>query len=491
MSLATKIVLALVLGVLCGLFFGEPMGVLDPVGYAFVKLLQMTVLPYVIVSLIAGLGHLTYEQAGRLAVRGGVLVLLIWTITFAIVVAMPLTFPSRETASFFSTSLVKPRAELDFIALYIPSNPFQSLANSVVPAVVLFSIAVGIALIGVERKGIFVENLSILADALMRVASFIIRLMPFGVFAIAASTAGTMTVEEFASVQVYLVTFVAFAILMTFWILPGLVTSLTSLRCRDVVGLTRDALVTAFATGSYFVVLPLLAERSKQLLGYCQLDRQESEPLVDVIIPVSYNFPHAAKVLSLSFLLFAGWFSGATVSAEQYPTLAFSRIISMFASTSLAVPFLLDLLRIPEDMFQLFIAMSVVNARFGAMLSAMYTLTLTLLGTCAMAGILTARWGRLFRYVLVTVALTLVIIAGTRALLGSLHDTSYRKDQIIAEMHLLEEPVPATVYDSSADALPAPDPNQPRLEAIRERGTLRVGYIPDRLPFSYLRARRL
>ena len=245
MSLATKIVLALVLGVLFGLFFGEPMGVLDPVGYAFVKLLQMTVLPYVIVSLIAGLGHLTYEQAGRLAVRGGVLVLLIWTITFAIVVAMPLTFPSRETASFFSTSLVKPRAELDFIALYIPSNPFQSLANSVLPAVVLFSIAVGIALIGVERKGIFVENLSILADALMRVASFIIRLMPFGVFAIAASTAGTMTVEEFASVQVYLVTFIAFAILMTFWILPGLVTSLTILRYRDVVGLTRDALVTA------------------------------------------------------------------------------------------------------------------------------------------------------------------------------------------------------------------------------------------------------
>ena len=88
------------------------------------------------------------------------------------------------------------------------------------------------------------------------------------------------------------------------------------------------------------------------------------------------------------------------------------------------------------------------------MLSAMYTLTLTLLGTCAMAGILTARWGRLFRYVLVTVALTLVIIAGTRKLYSGLCTTRLTcKDQIIAEMHLLEEPVPATVYDSSADAL--------------------------------------
>ena len=53
---------------------------------------------------------------------------------------------------FFSTSLVERREPFNFIDLYIPSNPFYSLANNIVPAVVLFSVVVGVSLIGVERK---------------------------------------------------------------------------------------------------------------------------------------------------------------------------------------------------------------------------------------------------------------------------------------------------------------------------------------------------
>ena len=50
-------------------------------------------------------------------------------------------FPPHETASFFSTTLIEEREPFDFLNLYIPSNPFNSLANNIVPAVVLFSVA--------------------------------------------------------------------------------------------------------------------------------------------------------------------------------------------------------------------------------------------------------------------------------------------------------------------------------------------------------------
>ena len=56
------------------------------------------------------------------------------------------------------------------------------------------------------------------------------------------------------------------SLLVTFWILPGLVTALTPLTYREVVGLTKDALITAFATGNLFVVLPILTEKSQELL---------------------------------------------------------------------------------------------------------------------------------------------------------------------------------------------------------------------------------
>ena len=60
-----RVVLGLGLGVLVGLFVGEPAGALSLVGDGYVRLLQMTVLPYVLVSLTAGLGSLVPAAAAE------------------------------------------------------------------------------------------------------------------------------------------------------------------------------------------------------------------------------------------------------------------------------------------------------------------------------------------------------------------------------------------------------------------------------------------
>ncbi len=107
MSLSPKILLALVFGILFGLFVGEIAAPLKVVGDAFIQLLQITVLPYIMFSLIANLGRLSYQQAKTLAVKVGSLLLLLWGMAFALVFTFPLAFPSWESASFFSTTLVQ------------------------------------------------------------------------------------------------------------------------------------------------------------------------------------------------------------------------------------------------------------------------------------------------------------------------------------------------------------------------------------------------
>ena len=64
MSLSKQILLALVAGVAIGLFFGEKVAFLEIGGRAFVQALQVTVLPYVAGSLIAGFGGMRREAAG-------------------------------------------------------------------------------------------------------------------------------------------------------------------------------------------------------------------------------------------------------------------------------------------------------------------------------------------------------------------------------------------------------------------------------------------
>ena len=54
-------------------------------------------------------------------------------------------------------------------------------------------------------------------------------------------------------------------------------------------------------------------------------------------------------------------------------------------------------------------------------------------------------------------------------------------------MQLLHTKVPAVVYRTPQPA-PADDPQQSRLERLRSRGILRVGYLPDNLPFAYFNA---
>ena len=193
-SLSTNIVIGLCLGILAGLFLGEYCAPLQLIGNAFIKLLQMSILPYLVASIIAGIGSLTYAQAKSLARKAGVLLLLFWAIGFCIILVLPLAFPNIESGSFFSTSLVAPQQKIDFIDLYIPANPFESLAENVVPAVVLFSMFVGVALIGATKKDVITQPLSILSEVLMKVTKYIVYLTPIGVFAISASAAGTMTV---------------------------------------------------------------------------------------------------------------------------------------------------------------------------------------------------------------------------------------------------------------------------------------------------------
>ena len=474
-----------------GLFLGEKAEPFQLIAEGYLRLLQMTVLPYVMVSLIEGIGSLDGAQARRLFVRVGTLSLVLWGLALGTVMLMPIVFPEIESASFFSTTLVEARPPLDFVALYIPSNPFHSLANNVVPAVVLFSVFLGVALIGIERKQGLLENLMLIERGLKRANQFAVALTPIGLFAIAAHIVGTVDAAQFAQVRVYLISYGVMALLLALWILPGLVACLTPIPAREILEKTRDGLITAFMTGELFIVLPMLIDRSKELLITHGLPEPEEGSPPDVIVPAFYNFPHAAKLLSLSFVLFAAWYSQTVLSLTDYSVLVLAGIFSLFGSINVALPFLLDLVKIPADTFQLFLTTGVINARFGTLTSAMYMVTLALAGSYALVGKLRLSPVRIVRYALVTMGLTAATLVATGALLRTLGAGTYDKDRVVEEMKLLRPPaVRATVLRE----LPSQPPPLPRegasvLEAMRARGRIRVGYVDGALPYSYLNSR--
>ena len=486
MSNSHRILVGLGLGIGTGLFLGERAAALQPVADGYVKLLQMTVLPVITVSIISGLGSLTYAQARVLALRAGGVMVLLWLVALVVAFLFPLMLRPMATASFFSTTLVEAPRRFDLVELYIPANPFYSLANNIVPAVVLFSLVTGISLIGTPGKPRLIEVLAVVRDMLARAASYVVRLTPIGLFAIAATATGTLSIDELARIQIYLIGYVALALLVSLWVLPGLIAALTPIPYRRLLGQMRDALITAFVTSDLFIVLPQLTEQSKVLAHeYGLTGERENAP--DVIVPASFNFPHTGKLLSLTFIFFAAWFTDVTLRLSQYPQLAVSGLLAFFGSLNVAMPFLLDLFRIPSDTFQLFLATSVVNARFGTLVATMHTVAVAILGTWAMAGALRFDVRRLTRYAIVTLALTVVTVGSVRVLVGQLIGKGYEGNQILGRMRLgAGGPVPTLVPTPTLAG--ATTNSRPVLEEMRARGALRAGFLPDSLPFAYRNA---
>jgi Na+/H+-dicarboxylate symporter len=483
-SLSAKIFIGMGIGIFTGVFFGELAQKLYVVGQVFIQLLQISILPFLMLSLITGLGGLTYGEAISLGKKVGVFLLVLWGIALIMVTVVPMTYPAWESAMFFSPSLVEEPQAVNFLQLYIPANPFFAMANSIVPALVLFSIIVGVALIGVERKQPLLDVLSVFQDAMTGVTGLVIKLAPLGVFAISASAAGTMEFEELGRLQVYLFSYIGAALFLTFGVLPALVASLTPLKYKDIIRFSRGALLTAFATGNSMIILPLLTESGRELLKRAELATEEAEA-IEVIIPTSYTFPSSGLLLSLTFVPFAGWFVGSGLSFSQYPGFLLSGLASFFGGTMVGIPFLLDLYRIPADMFELFVTVDVFTGRFGTLTATMYMWALGLLGSCAMAGRLQVRWRQLVFSLTFMVVLGIAVIGGTRLFFTYAINPEYTKYQAFSEMALRYEPVPSVIRELPPDAPIVPAQEIGDLKALQSRGILRVGYFRDSLPFAF------
>ena len=487
-GLPEQVLLSVFLGIVAGLFFGEKVGWLKIVGEVFIQLLQVTVIPYISLALITGIGSLHYEEVKSLAIKGGSILLIIWGIVVSLVILIPIAFPSWITSSFFSTSQIAEPVPFDFRRLFIPSNPFASYAEGAVPAIVVFSILLGIALIGLSQKTKLLEPLTVIQQATVKITSIISKLSPIGLFALMADIAGTIDVADFARLQVYIVIYASICLTLALFVLPGLITVFTPFRYRRIILDLRTPLITAFATGSSLIVLPQLIEQCKEIINEAQLPSvspDEADSSLEVLIPTFFTFPSATGVLSLSFILFSGWYIGSEVPVSSYPLLFFAGIPALFGGTIKTIPFLLDLIHLPADLFQVFVSIDVIISRFGTLLSAMQYATIGLIGTMLLLRRRYFSWRQLVKVIVLSVLFITTILYGIFWIYSNVIVLHYTKDKALQNMQFWGTPQPFTIRTDFGDGVTETDTKPANPQQIIERGVLRVCFQPDEYPSSF------
>lgn len=483
LSFSTQVFLTLVLGIFTGLFFGEKVAWMNAVGMAFIKLLQVSIIPYIVLSLVTGLGSLSYEQSKEIAKKFIIILLILWSLGLITIFTMAHAFPFWESKDFFSTNQISTVPEIDYFDLYIPSNPFKSLAENTVPAIVVFSLFLGVSLVNIKNKEVFLEPACILLEALNKITKTIVTFLPIGIFAISAASSGTLQPDDFEKLEIYFVVYISTAIILSFWIIPFFISVITPFKYADIIQGCRNILITAFASGNIFILIPVMSEACNDIFEKYHQRTEDSDKYNEIIIPIAYNFPAMGKLLSFTFLLFSAWFTNTELSIAQQLKLAFNGIFSLFASVHISIPFLLDYLHLPSDLYQLYLSGDVLTKRFSSLTAAIFLISFTLATTAYLVGIGQLHLRKLLIFISSCVLIISISIVGIQSFFNVILDSDKDLSEKLKMMQVDWEAPQNISYtlvntDHTDERTSTPD-------SIVKRGTLRIGYNPARVPFSF------
>jgi proton glutamate symport protein len=162
-NLSTWVIVGAVSGALCGVFFGEYAAVVEPIGAVYVALLEVAVFPFIVSSLLHGLGSLRAATALRLLRSGGSLFVLAWGGTLAAMWLLAQAIPEARPPIVVTADQGQRASQL--VSLLIPANPFADLSQNYVPAIVVFCVFYGIAIQRIESKQSVLSALEVIKSA--------------------------------------------------------------------------------------------------------------------------------------------------------------------------------------------------------------------------------------------------------------------------------------------------------------------------------------
>ncbi len=296
MKLHWQILLAIGLAVACGLVLEADASlgpvsfraVFDFIGTLFLNGLKMIVVPLVLASIICGVYGLgSGQNLGRLGVRtiGFYLVssllaillglLLVNLTTPGIVDGMPagerLNLSSPELLSE-NLAKIEDRDSGDIADVFlrmVPTNLFAAAAEEQLLGLIFFAILFGLFMTRIDPKhaevlhsfwrGVF--------DVMMVMTMFIMKLAPYGVFALVAKTVMATGFQAFYPLLVFFLTVTAALLIHTFVTLAVALRVLARINPVWHYKAMAPAMLTAFSTASSSATLPVTLECVEKRAG--------------------------------------------------------------------------------------------------------------------------------------------------------------------------------------------------------------------------------
>jgi proton glutamate symport protein len=299
LTLTSWIFIALVVGILIGVFFPSFAVQLAPIGNIFLRLIKSIVGPLLFGTLIYGISSAgELKTMGRIALKAVAYFEVATTLALVIGLVVVNVFQpgagikiNPENTAALPT-LAKPVSLAQVLEHAVPSNIFESLASNDVLQMVVFFFLFGAACSAIGKKAQpVVEFAGSVSEIMFRYTKYVMYVAPFGVGAAIAVTIGKNGPKVLFSLGKLVGTLYLAQALFVILVLGSALT-LARVPLAAFIKAARQPFVLAFSTASSEAALPLALENMERL-GI-------PKHIVGFVLPTGYSFNLDGSTLYLS-----------------------------------------------------------------------------------------------------------------------------------------------------------------------------------------------
>ncbi|HTI31996.1 MAG TPA: cation:dicarboxylase symporter family transporter [Sphingomonas sp.] len=399
MSNATRILIALILGLVLGLGASSlapgladgAASIADPVGTLWLNGLRMTIVPLVVALLITGIAQ-TAEAARAGAVAGRALVWITCVMcasavmgailmpTFLALVPMPVAAADALKGALTTTGQVTPPpAFAEFVKSIIPTNVVASAASDAILPLLIFALVFAFAITRLppEPRSLLTRFFAAVADAMVIVIDWVLRLAPIGVFALAFVVGARSGFAALGALFHYVATVASVGIVIS---LIAYLVAVFAARWKltDYARQIAPVQALAVSTQSSLACLPIMLNRS-QALGV-------QTATAEITLPMAVALMRATgPAMNLAVALYvANWF-GAHLTPATYAVAIFGAVLTSMGAVSLpgqvsfvtSIAPLCLILGVPVEPLALLIAVETLPDIFRTLGNAMWDVAVT------------------------------------------------------------------------------------------------------------------
>jgi len=277
LALHWKILIALILGVVLGIWLPEYVKYVSWMGDLFMRALKMVIIPLILTSIISGIVNIgSLEKLGKIGLK---------TISYYLTTSV-----LAIVTGLFIVNLLKPGvgADLGFVSEVeglalakesfgqtliniIPTNVVQAMAENQMLSVIFFAVLIGLFItkISKKHKEFYINIFNGGFELMMKITEFVIKFTPYGVFGIVAFQVSQQKdlIEVAGRLGLYMVAVILALIIHSCFTLPLILKIIGRINPLSHIKAMSTPLLTAFSTSSSSATLPLTMEAVEHKAG--------------------------------------------------------------------------------------------------------------------------------------------------------------------------------------------------------------------------------